>query len=354
MENQSRTIVDISSKSIIRVILFGLLLIVLYYLRNLMLIILVSIVIASFVESGVMRFRKWGIKRTFAVILIYLFSMLVLAGIFYLFIPIFLEQLKELANLIAKYFPNAGEITNVGNAIGESSGIRSGSFSIENVITAITTFSEGASQGFFHTLSNLFGGIVNVILIFVISFYLSVEDRGIEKFLRIITPLRQEAYVISLWHRTRAKISRWVQGQMLLGLIVGVLAFIGLTILHVPYALILAIITAVLELIPFGTILATIPAVALAFAGGGTSAGLMTLGLFIVLQQIENYILVPIIVRRVTGVPPLIVILSLLSGVTLGGFWGLILAMPVAVFLLELLSDVEKKKFFEKEERDNA
>ena len=141
---------------------------------------------------------------------------------------------------------------------------------------------------------------------------------------------------------------------MLLGLIVGVLAFVGLTLLNVPYALILAIITAVLELIPFGTILAVIPAVAIAFVGGGTSAGLMTLGFFIVLQQIENYVLVPIIVRKVTGVPPLIVILSLLFGVTLAGFWGLILAMPVAVFLLELLTDIEKKKFFEKEEKENA
>lgn len=354
MINNQRVTIDISSKSIIRIILFGLLLVTLFYLRDLILTILVSIVIASFVESGVLRLRKWHIKRTLAVVFIYIFSMIVLAGIFYVFIPVFIDQVNELSKLIGKYFPDAKEITNVGNAIGQSTGIGGGQFSLSNTVKAISSISDGVSQGFFHTLASLFGGIANVVLIFVISFYLSVEERGIEKFLRIITPLKHEEYVVSLWERTRAKISKWVQGQMLLGLIVGILAFVGLTLLNVPYALILAIITAVLELIPFGTILAVIPAVAIAFVGGGTSAGLMTLGFFIVLQQIENYVLVPIIVRKVTGVPPLIVILSLLFGVTLAGFWGLILAMPVAVFLLELLTDIEKKKFFEKEEKENA
>ena len=135
---------------------------------------------------------------------------------------------------------------------------------------------------------------------------------------------------------------------MLLGLIVGLLAFIGLAILGVQYALLLAIVVAVFELVPFGMILAAVPAIAISFVDGGVSLGIMVTVLFVVLQQFENYILVPLIIKRSTGLPPLVVILSLLVGAKLAGFWGVILAVPVAVFLLEFLTDLEIKKFGKK------
>lgn len=351
MNPHPRTIIDISSKSIIRVILFGLLLLCLYALRDLILVILTAIVIASFVESGVRFLGKRGMGRTLSVVIFYFLSLLILSGIFYLFIPVVIDQIGDVAQLISRYLPESSTLQGVGDVIG--SGIGDG-FSVENTISSLTQISAGVSGGFFQTLILLFGGIANVVLIIVISFYLSVEERGIEKFLRIITPLKQEEYVVTLWERTRKKISRWIQGQLFLGLIIGVITFIGLSLLHVPYAAVIAVVAGIFELIPFGMILATVPAVALGFAEGGTSIGLMTLGFFIALQQIENYILVPLIVRRATGVPPLVVILSLLIGLKLAGFWGIILAMPVAVFLLELLTDLEQKKIFEKEEQDNA
>lgn len=352
MNFHPRVTVDISSKSIIRIILFGFLIIALYYLRSLILVILTAIVIASFVESGVRFWAKRRMGRTLSVILIYLFSLLVLAGVFYLFIPVVVSQIDELAKIIARYLPQVQQIQNTSGVIGANIG--ESATTLENIVTSFKAVTQGNSGGLFQTLTVLFGGIANVVLIGVISFYLSVEEHGIEKFLRIITPVKQEEYVLSLWERTRKKISRWIQGQMFLGLIIGILAFIGLSLLGIQYALIIAIVAALFELIPFGMILATVPAVALGFAEGGTSVGLMTLGFFIVLQQIENYILVPLIVRRATGVPPLVVILSLLIGLKLAGFWGIILAMPVAVFLLELFTDLEQKKIFEKETLDTV
>lgn len=356
MAEQQKVSVTLSNKSIIRVILYALLVVALYALRDLILVILTAIVIASFIETGVRFLGRRGFGRTISVVAIYLFSFLVLAGLFYLFIPVLIEELNQLTGLIAKYLPQAKVLTDAGAAISTTSksGLFGGNFSIGNAITSVQSLSQSVAGGFFQTLFALFGGIANVVLIVVISFYLSVEERGIEKFLRILTPVKQEEYVVSLWERTRHKISRWVQGQLVLGLVVGILVFIGLLILNIPYAFVIAVITAILELVPFGMILATVPAVVLGFVEGGTSTGLMTLGLFIVIQQIENYILVPLIVRRATGVPPLIVIISLLIGVKLAGFWGLVLAMPVSVFILELISDIEKKKFFEKEERERT
>lgn len=133
---------------------------------------------------------------------------------------------------------------------------------------------------------------------------------------------------------------------MLLGIIIGLLVYLGLTIIGVKYALLIAILAAVSELIPFGLILATVPAVMFAYLGGGVTLGAIVLAFFFIIQQFENYLIAPLIVQRVIGISPIIMIIALV-GATLAGFWGLILAIPVAVCILEYVSDLEKKKLSE-------
>jgi predicted PurR-regulated permease PerM len=120
--------------------------------------------------------------------------------------------------------------------------------------------------------------------------------------------------------------------------------YIGLLIIGVPNALVLALVAGFFELIPFGLILAIVPAVSFAYLHGGISLALIVCGFYLIVQQFENYFIQPLVVRRVIGISPLVVILSLLIGAKLAGFWGLVLAMPIAVALMEYLSDVEKKK----------
>jgi len=181
-------------------------------------------------------------------------------------------------------------------------------------------------------------------LILIISFYLSVTEKGIENFLRIITPKNKEEYIIGLWQRTEHKIGLWLQGQMLLGLIMGVLAYLGLTIMGVKYSLVLAILTAFCELVPYGIFLAMIPVVLFSFLDGGITLAALSFFLYFILHQFETYLIYPLIIKKVIGVSPLVVILSIIIGLQLAGFLGMILAIPVAVCLLEFLDDLEKKK----------
>jgi predicted PurR-regulated permease PerM len=162
--------------------------------------------------------------------------------------------------------------------------------------------------------------------------------------LRIITPAKNEKYIIDLWNRTQRKIALWLKGQLILGLIVGVLIFIVLSIFGLPYALLLALATAVFELIPFGVTLAMVPATGIAYVEGGITLAALVLASYVVIQQIENYVLQPLVVKKIVGISPLVVILSVLIGFELAGFWGLILAVPVAVALLEYVDDLEKKR----------
>lgn len=177
-------------------------------------------------------------------------------------------------------------------------------------------------------------------------------DTGVDDFLRIVTPKPQQHYVLGLWRRAQEKIGLWMQGQLLLAVIMGVLVFLGLTILGVKHALMLALIAALFEIIPvFGPTLAAIPAITIAFVDGGASLGFLTVGLYVIAQQFENHLIYPLVVTRVVGVPPLLVILALICGAELAGFLGIILSVPIAAIIQELARDIETGRFGREEEK---
>ena len=172
-----------------------------------------------------------------------------------------------------------------------------------------------------------------------------MQEGGVEKFLKIITPIKNEAYIIDLWKRSQKKIGYWMQGQLLLGIVVGVLVYLGLVILGVQNALILAVLAGVLEIIPlFGPVIAAIPAILFGYMGGGLTTATLVLGLFIIIQQFENHLIYPLVVKKVIGISPIIVILCLIIGAKLAGFLGILLSVPITSALMEYIGDVQKDK----------
>ncbi len=200
----------------------------------------------------------------------------------------------------------------------------------------------------------MFGGALSFLLTLVISFYLAVQEKGVEDFLRLVLPLKNEEYIINLWHRTQHKIGLWMQGQLILAVFVGFLVFIGLTILGIKNALFLALISMVFEIIPvFGAIVGSIPGVLVAFLQGGVTFGIIVALVYLVIQQIESNIIYPIVVRRVLNIPPLVVIIALLIGSKAGGFLGVLISIPIAVAVTEFMSDVQKNRVVAREQRLN-
>ncbi len=339
------TPIRLSNDSIIRVILFLVAAYLLFKLTNILLLILVAIVIASFIEAGVQQFAKYKISRLLAVPMIFTFVIALLFMVFYAFVPIVFRELSDMITLLSTYFPtgttlDSQSIEGATNFVSTIASNPSAAGLIENIKNATTVLSQGAIS----VIGSTFGGILNLILVVVMSFYLSIQERGIDNFLRILTPARNEKYVLDLWGRTQRKIGLWFKGQLMLGLLVGAITFTVLALMGVKYAFLIGLITGIAELIPFGVIFATIPAVLFAAIDGGVVLAIKVLIYFVIIQQIENYILNPVISRRVVGIPPLVVLLAFLIGITLAGFWGAIIAIPAAVFVLEYLSDIERKK----------
>ncbi len=321
----------------------------LFMVRDVVLVILAAIVIASAIEPGARWFERHGVPRVLGVLFIYAVAAVIFLGTFYyLLVPLlfestsFLVKLPEYTRLIEQA---ASSPTPSNSAFFE--GIRS-TISIPTLIQQINGIIMNASSGFFGAIDVIFGGALSFLLVLVLSFYLSVQDDGIGTFLKIVTPLKYEQYVIGLWRRSREKIGLWMQGQLLLGVIVAVLTYLGLTLLGVPNALLLAFIAGLFELIPlFGPILAAVPAIIFAFGAEGVTLALLVAALFIIIQQFESQLIYPLVVKKVIGVPPTISILALVIGGKLAGFIGLLLSVPIATMLMELIADYEKSKIEE-------
>lgn len=333
----------ISTGTIIRTILVLAVAFLMYLLLDLMFIILTSVVIASAVEPATRWLLTYKIPRVWSVLGIYALSFVVILGFLYFFIPPLFVDISRLAETLPEKIEAISLFDQIG-PLAEFTGGSSSSLSLENMLRDLQLLLADLSAGSFSTATTVFGGAFSFILIMVLSFYLAVQERGIENFLRIIVPIQYEAYVIDLWNRSQYKIGQWMKGQLLLALIVGVLVYLGLTILGVKYALTLAILAAMFELIPiFGPILSAIPAVLLAFIDN-TTLGLMTIGLYIIIQQFENHLIYPLVVKSIVGVPAIIVIIALVVGGQLAGFLGIILAVPVATVFMEMARDAEKRK----------
>ncbi|HZS43148.1 MAG TPA: AI-2E family transporter [Candidatus Paceibacterota bacterium] len=349
MKETPNITINITSGTIIKTILFLVLAWVLFLLRGLVLILLVAVTIASAIEPGTSWLVKRKFPRALATLTVYALIILVFISIFYFVIPPLLSETASLLTNLPQYVKTIDLINPFHNdAFANFTSALPGlpqSISIDSIINTITSSFAGLSSGFFSTISGIFGGVVSFILIVVLSFYLAVREDGVADFLGIVTPPSHEKYVINLWRRARTKIGRWMQGQLLLGLIVAILIFLGLNIFGIQHPLTLAILAGVFELIPVvGMTMAGIPAFLLGYLQGGWTLAFLIVGLYIIVQQFEAHLIYPLVVRKIVGIPPLLVIIALIAGGELAGFFGIILSIPISVTLMEFLDDLEHKR----------
>ncbi|MBI2628122.1 MAG: AI-2E family transporter [Candidatus Niyogibacteria bacterium] len=338
----SKTTIEITTGTIIRALLLILLAVFLYWIREIVAVVLLAVVLASAVDPVARWFSRYRVPRVFSVILTYLLTFLVLVSAFYITVPPLFNELSDFIAQLPVYFKANVSHQYLIQFFPELPLFINDYFG--DIFSAVNESLQNATNGFFENISSVFGGALSLVLIIILSFYLAVQEDGIENFLRIISPKEKETYVLDLWSRSRRKIGRWFQGQILLGILVGVLVFLGLTILQVKYALLLSILSAIFEIIPvFGPVMAAIPAVAVAFIQKPV-LGLLVLAFYVIVQQFENHLIYPLVVKKTIGVNSILVILSLVIGGQVAGLFGFILAVPIAAVLMEIVNDIEKNK----------
>ncbi|MCC6404846.1 MAG: AI-2E family transporter [Candidatus Yanofskybacteria bacterium] len=337
-----RTQVDISAASVFRALLVVLAFFLLYLLSDVLIILLFSIVVASAVSPFVTWFQRKGLPRLVAVIVLYLMVLAVGVVISSLVLPSVSSDFSQLT----AYLPKIASELSVSLDTVQKDSPRYFDFvsEIQNILEVLSGYLQQFSQSALNLVVGAFGGIFSFVAIVVISFYLSVMKNGIESFLEAVVPERYEEYIVDLWRRVEIKVGLWLQGQLLLALIVGLLVYVGLALLGVRFALILAILAMLLEIVPIaGPVLASIPAIGMAFMQDPV-LGLWTLVLYVVVQQFENHVLVPLVLGKTTGLNPIVVILAILVGAQLAGIAGALLGVPVATIIVEIIDDMARLK----------
>jgi predicted PurR-regulated permease PerM len=286
---------------------------------------------------GTRRFPRW-----LAILVLYVFMLGTLVGVGMMIIPPVVDQGQQLWKQKTVMFETAQRFLH-------DHGILRGDYiTFEEAVERAPEAATGTTvvSTVFDAVRGVVGGIVGFLTILILTFYLLVDSRNLQRtFLRLF-PLQHRPQVDAITRTITVKVSAWLGGQALLGAIIGITSAIGLWLMGIPFFYVLALISAIGELIPVvGPILSAIPAVAVA-ATVSFQKVLLVIIFFVVQQQFENHVLVPKVMSRQVGVSPVTVIVALLIGGRLLGVVGALLAVPTAaivqVLVAELLDQKEK------------
>jgi len=281
--------------------------------------------------AGVMYpFARFAAKHHFpkglAVILFYLALFGVIGLLLSLLIPVIINESRNFSSTF-------GGITwmNDGmNVLKEFSDRHGFSQGLRSSLNGLESQAPSTLRSIVTVVTSIFGGIAGFIIVLVLSFYLIVEDAALRKLFLNIIPLPYQEFVAQAGGGIIDKLGSWLRGQLVLGLIIGIMYFMGFTLIGLPYAILLAVFGGLLEFIPYvGPFIAAVPAVFLAFSDSPLKAGI-TLIVIVIIQQLENNIIVPKVMQKAVGLNPIVSIVAFMIGAKLFGVVGAIFAIPVA------------------------
>jgi len=324
---------EISWVSLWRILFFITFAFLLYKGTSILLGLFLALVISSGLEFMVDFLEKRRIPRTLGVIIIFLTFFLVLVVVIYAVIPLIVV---DLSNILSK-FSEGG--TWWAPIISERT-----TQSLTAVLNRISEaiFSNGISP--IGAISDFFGGVALAVSILISSFYFSLSKDGVNRFIRAVFPTNQEDTVLKIYERSSRRVGLWFRSQILLSITMALLVWIALFLLGVRHAFLLGILAGLFELVPFvGPILSGAVAFIVAW-GVAPILGIYTIIVFILIHQVESHFLVPLLIGRNLGLHPVIVITALLIGVELGGILGILISVPGAVVIQEVVEEWSERR----------
>jgi len=341
---RTKAITELTYSSIIKVAVVVLAATFIYIIRDTLALLFVAIIFAAAIDPWIDWLQKYKIPRGVSVLMIYLVLLAIFSLVLVMMIPPVTEQVGQIARSIPAYYEkiSIGIHSLQDKTIEGSQEV--GNDSIISTLESLSLTLAQTTKSVFVTITNIFGGLFSLLVVLVITFYITVEEDALKKFVKFLTPAKSRSYVMNLIDRMELKIGLWLRGQLLLCLFVGALVYIGLSLLGVRYALLLALVAGIFEIVPYvGPWLSALPALLVAFGDSFWKVVLVGV-LYIVVQQIENNIVVPKLMQRVVGLNPIVVIMAIMVGFKLGGVVGGLLGVPVAAAISVYVFDFLKEK----------
>jgi predicted PurR-regulated permease PerM len=328
------TTVNVSTITMLKVVAIGLLLWFLFAVRDIILLFLISIIISSAIDPLADYLSKRKIPRGLSVLIVYALFLGIVAMVISLLVPPITEQFQAISqnDFYTNFVSRVGGLQEKLHDLGID----------QSVTQNLQRFASSISESLFGLTRNILTGFVSVITVLAISFYLTAEENGTKNFVKHLVPFKNQAYGLQLVTKIQRKMGSWVLGQIILSVLIFSITYVGLLILNVDYALVLALIAGLLEIVPYiGPIVSVIPAAFFAFIQDPPLA-LAVIILYLIIQQLENHLIVPMVMSRSVGLNPILVILGVLVGGSLGGVLGAVIAIPllsgIQVFVYDMVN----------------
>ena len=309
--------IHISLKSILLTLLTVVSVYVLYQIRDIAMSFFLALIIMSALNPGVTWLEKRKVPRGLGIVLLYLMVFGALSLLFTIVVPPLGEEINRMVHkLQVPALPPA---------------ITQFEWTVQDIGSLLSQFGQSVNS-LVGLISSTVSGIFFFFTLLVMSFYLIMDRKNLaKKMLWIKHTDRHEKLLSEFIDDIEQRLGGWVRGQIVLMFSIGLITYIILYLLAIPYALPLAVLAGFLEILPnIGPMVAAVPAVIVAFLMSPTMAVIIAI-LYLLVQQLENNLLVPKIMKAAVNVEPLTSILAILIGVRLGGIIGALLAIPIYI-----------------------
>lgn len=297
-------------------------------LQGILLVILASFVLAIGFQPAISWFEARGMRRGLGLALVLMVFLIVFGGLAALALPLILSQAGEMVEQI----PALVERLQAGDGLVAR---LAGLIDLEQITTESTSDPTAALE----VVGNAAGFVFNFLTVLLVTPYFAMSMPGIKIWLvRLLRPQHREDFVRVLGESTDL-MANFIVGNLIVSVVAGVVTWVGLAIIGVPYALALAAWVAITDLIPIlGALLGAAGVAAVALVETPELV-IWAMLLLIVYQQIENYLVAPRVMNRAVDLSPASVIIALMVGGALAGLVGALLALPVAALIKIVFQD---------------
>ncbi len=324
----------ISWNSIWRLAVVAGLIVFAYYSRTALSILFFSLILFSAFDPIVDWFERKKLGRILGTILVYLFGLGLIVLAFVIIAPVFYREIIGVADLIPSYSEKFLNYI-LGSKFADS---------INQVLLSYSDSIIKSGSAILSVFFNLVGGITAVLSTLLISFYLLIRKDGASELFKSFLPQSLSHSFILVWDKVRKRVGHWFLTQLLVSFLVGLSVYISLSLLGVKYSLVLGILAGILEIVPVvGPIFAGAISAFVALPQS-LSLAIWVISIFIIIQQLESNVLIPLIMKKSVGINPALVIISILIGAKLAGIIGIVFAIPVMVLVEEVMREVNRRR----------
>lgn len=280
--------------------------------------------------------QRFRVPRLIGSCLSYLLFAGLLVAFGFVVVPVIQDQFAEFGARLPQIISDLeGYVTDFGNRFG----FTVGTFDFQSILNwSSTFFSPERIQEIVNQVGAFAKTGMQVLAVFVLgpvlAFYILMDLPSIRRGTRSLLPERMRSELVHVATQVGRVVSGFVRGQLLVALIVGLLSSLGLWLLHVPFWLVIGMTAGLLNIIPFvGPIAGGALAGIVSLLFNDVATAIWAVLMFVAVQQFDNHVISPNILRKRVQLHPVFILLALLLGASLGGFFGILIAVPVAAVI---------------------